>query len=154
MGWDSASSRPCCSASANVASLATAAIAPASLPAGTLAGLAPLNNPLWGLAPIVERYFTIWVHIGSCMLIFLAASRRVSGWMWLAFLFKTALDSCAAYGQLVGISSLTFVWTLEAIVALFGVAGWLITRQVRAAYRDPDAATAPAAGLVEAGPTA
>ncbi len=57
--------------------------------------------------------------------------------MWLAFAYKTLIDSVAAYAQLVGINSLQFAWVLEAIVAVFGIAGWLITRWVRSKYVDP-----------------
>jgi hypothetical protein len=46
------------------------------------------------------------------------------------------------------------VWTLEVIVALFGIAGWLITRRVQEADCDPATAMSSAAGVVPASPAA
>jgi uncharacterized membrane protein YhfC len=103
-------------------------------PASTLT---TLSNPLWGLAPIVERFFTCWIHIGSSVLLFLAATRRRSGWMWIAFWLKTLVDTAGAYGQLHGVDSLSFAWSLEAVVAVFGILGWLVTRRVQAMYGQP-----------------
>jgi uncharacterized membrane protein YhfC len=123
----------------NIATMTSAVLTPAAFPAESMQTVLNQNNPLWGLAPIVERIFTILIHIGSCVLIFLAAARQRSGWMWLAFLFKTLIDSIAAYAQLTGISSLAILWTLEAVVIVFGIIGWLIIRRVQAVYTPPTA---------------
>lgn len=115
-----------------------ALLAPQTIPADALAQLAVMNNPLYGLAPIVERFFTVWVHIFSNVLIFFAVAQRQFRWFWLAFWFKTLIDAVAGYAQTSGIlASIQGIWAIEALVALFGVVGWLGTRWVRNRYPAP-----------------
>jgi uncharacterized membrane protein YhfC len=116
-------------------------LAPASFTPGQLESIAALANPLLGLAPIWERFFTIWVHILSNLLIFYAVAVRQARWFWLAFAYKTFLDAVAAYAQLSGLVSTNYlagIWFIEGVVALFGLAGiwgvrWLSHRYPQAA---------------------
>ena len=130
-----------------------ALVNPSSLPAGVLEQFAVLNNPLQGLAPIWERFFTIWVHILSAVLLFYGIRVRQARWFWLAFLYKTGIDAVAAFAQVSGFISatgtegLTRIWTIEALVGLWGVVGWLGARWVGQHFPTSDAAlpTPPAA---------
>ena len=96
------------------------------MPPAPLEALARLGNILWGLAPIVERVAAIFIHICSNVLIFYAVNRRQARWFWLALGYKTAVDAvAAACVHIHGIDTLEHVWTFEAILILFGLAGWL-----------------------------
>ncbi|MDI7274393.1 MAG: YhfC family glutamic-type intramembrane protease [Anaerolineae bacterium] len=107
---------------------------PASLPPGLLTELARVNDPLLGLAPVWERFFAVWIHVFSNVLIFHALAARRPRWFWLAFVFKTAVDTVAAGGQTLALGSLGSMWTFEALVAAFGIAGWLGTRWLHGRY--------------------
>lgn len=106
-------------------------------PAQVLEQAQAFNNVAQGLAPVVERFFTIWIHILANVLMFYAIAMRRPRYFWLGFAFKSLIDMVAGYAQLVGISGLTMIWELEAIVAVFGIAGWLGTRWVAARYPEP-----------------
>jgi uncharacterized membrane protein YhfC len=109
----------------SLASMLVAILQPASLPPAALAVLADQSRLAWALAPVVERFFTILVHIFTSLLIFYAVVKREARWMWLAFLYKTLLDAGAGYVQLIGLSSLLIVWAAEAFVAVMGGLGWI-----------------------------
>jgi uncharacterized membrane protein YhfC len=118
--------------------------APATLTPVQLESIAAVANPLLGLAPMWERFFTIWVHILSNLLIFYAVASRQARWFWLAFVYKTGLDAVAAYAQISGLISneyLTGIWIIEFVVALFGLAGMWGVRWISRRY--PPAAQAP-----------
>lgn len=126
-----------------------ALVNPSSLPAGVLEQFAVLNNPLQGLAPIWERFFTIWVHILSAVLLFYGLRVRQARWFWLAFVYKTGIDAIAAFAQVSGFinvaapDGLAHIWIIEAFVGLWGLAGWLGTRWVRQHYPSDDATLPP-----------
>jgi uncharacterized membrane protein YhfC len=113
---------------------ATALLAPASLPLGTLRQIATANNPLYGLAPVSERFFTVLIHLFSNVLLFYSARKRQSRWFWLAFAYKSGIDAVAAFAQFWGIGTVARIWTIELIVMLWGIAGWWGTRVVRDRY--------------------
>ena len=131
----------------SLASVSAIMLAPQSVPPAVLAQLAMLNNPLFAVAPIVERFFTIWVHIFSNVLIFFGVAKSQSRWFWLAFAFKSLLDALASFGQTSGMTTtLGQIWILEAGVMLFGVLSWLGVRWVEQRYsstaeRAPSVAT-------------
>ncbi|NMB90644.1 MAG: hypothetical protein GYA17_19975, partial [Chloroflexi bacterium] len=70
-------------------------------------------------------------------LLFYAIAKRQPRWFWLAFLYKTGIDSVAAYAQLNGIETVAKLWSVELIVGLFGAAGWWGTRRIQARYPAP-----------------
>jgi len=118
----------------SAASVIVAMTTPDVFPLGALEQLAQAGNPLYGLAPIVERFFTIPVHIFSNALIFYAVAQKRMRWFWLAFAYKTLLDTAAAFGQVGGIDTLATLWMLEAFVIVCGAIGWLGTRWIQKRY--------------------
>ena len=126
----------------SVGPLALAAVAlssPTTLPPAQLAALAGQNNLLQTLAPGWERFFTVWIHILSSGLIFLAIARRQPRLFWGAFAYKTVFDSFAAYNQIAGVVTAggeftTLTWLMEGLVGVFGIVAWILVSRVRAAY--------------------
>ncbi len=125
----------------SLAGALTVLLAPDQVPAEMLAQFAVANNPLYGAAPIVERAATIMVHILSSGLIFYAIATGFRRPVWLGIIYKTALDSVAAFSQLWGVNTLGRIWTIEAIIILFGLVGWWGTRWLAEHY--PEAAQKP-----------
>ncbi len=99
------------------------------LPLSAIRQIAQLNNIVYGLAPIVERIFTIGVHLGCNLLLFYGVMRKESRWFWLSFALKSGIDAVAGYAQLSGqLSSVSFIWLIEVFVILFGLGGFAISR--------------------------
>jgi uncharacterized membrane protein YhfC len=115
-------------------SVLAALLIPAQIPLNAMASLSVGNNLLVGLAPIWERFFTVWVHILSNVLLFYAATTRKNRYFWMAFWYKSILDLVAAYAQMSGISSLVKMWSIEAFIALMGVLGYWGTVQIQKMY--------------------
>jgi len=113
----------------------TVLLAPQVIPSESLSQLALANNILYGIAPIVERFFTVWVHIFCNVLIFFAIAKSQTRWFWLSFWFKSLIDAVAAYAQTASvIVSLEGIWAIEAIVILWGILGWLGVRWIQSRY--------------------
>jgi uncharacterized membrane protein YhfC len=93
-----------------------------------------MNNPLYLLAPVVERFFAILLHAFSCLLVIYGARTRQSLWFWLAFAYKTGIDAVAAFGQAQGLIIFPSLWAIEAILVVWGIAGWLGIRWLRARW--------------------
>ena len=82
-------------------------------------------------------------------MIFFGASTRQARWFWLAFAVKSLLDAVAGFAQVSGqLESLSFLWTIEAIVAFFGTLSWWGTGRIRERYPVAPAAPASTAGSV------
>lgn len=111
-------------------------LAPEALPVSTLGNLANNATLLMGLAPMVERFAVILAHIYACVLIFYAVASREAKWGWLAILYKTLLDAPAGFAAFWGAGSLEKIWTLEAMIAFFGLIGFLGTLQIARRYRN------------------
>jgi uncharacterized membrane protein YhfC len=114
--------------------VSAALMTPEVLPVAALEQLAQLNNPLFGLAPITERFFTVLIHIFCNVLLFYGARQRRSRWFWLSFAFKSGIDAVAAFAQLWGVDTLGRIWIIEAVVILWGLLAWLGTRWVASRY--------------------
>lgn len=110
---------------------------PDVLPLNALESLAAASDIRYGLAPISERFFTVLVHLLSNVLIFYGAAMRKPGYFWLAFAYKSAIDTVAAYAQLTGLDTLGKIWIIEAVVILWGIVGWLGTLWVQKRYPEP-----------------
>jgi uncharacterized membrane protein YhfC len=120
----------------SLSSVLVAMVISVALPPASIEVLARLGNILWVLAPIVERLAAIFIHICTNVLIFYAVNTRQARWVWLAFGYKMATDAmAAACVHIHGIDTLEHVWTLEAIVILFGAAGWLGLRWLAPRYQ-------------------
>jgi len=119
----------------------TALASPNAVPPDMLSTLAQLNDVLRGLAPVWERFFVVWAHILANVLVFHTLAVGRPRWFWLAFAYKTALDTVAAAGQGVVTSSLAGMWTVEAFVGTFGALGWLGTRWLQGRRPTPVEAT-------------
>ncbi|MEI7989840.1 MAG: YhfC family glutamic-type intramembrane protease [Chloroflexota bacterium] len=105
------------------------------IPASVMPSILQANNIIYGLAPISERFFTIWIHIICSVLLFYGASNHQWRWFWISFAFKSAIDAVAGYAQVSGqLQSLAFMWLIEAIVIVFGVIGWWGTNRIQACY--------------------
>lgn len=118
----------------SLSSIITALAMPEALPTDVLTQLAAANNPLWGVAPIVERFFTCLVHIFCNVALFYGAMKKEARWFWLSFLFKSGIDAVAAFAQLWGLTELWRVWFIEAVVVVWGLLGWWGARWVREHY--------------------
>ncbi len=117
-----------------LAAVIAALTSPDTLSVQVLHQLARLNDFLYAILPVWERFFTIWVHIFANVLLFYAVITRQKRWVWLSFGFKTLFDSVAAYAQISGITTLGFLWTIEAVVAAFGLAGWWGVTKLKRMY--------------------
>jgi uncharacterized membrane protein YhfC len=122
---------------ASFGSSLVALLAPAQIPAETFAALVQNSNLGWSLAPIVERLFVVIVHLFCCVLLFYAAALRRPGFFWLSFAFKSLMDSIASYAQLHGLTTLTAVWTVEGLIAVFGVLALFGLRWLAQRYPAP-----------------
>lgn len=121
----------------SLASVLTAMLAPAALPIGALEEIVRQSSALYIVVPPWERFFTVLVHIASNVLLFYAVARQQARWLWISFAYKTGIDTVAAAAQLYGwLADLGGVWAVEAVVALFGLVGWAITRWLQARYPD------------------
>ena len=108
-------------------------VMPALVPVGPDM-IAQVNNPLYLLAPVVERFFTILLHTFSNLLIIYGARTRRAIWYWLAFAYKTGVDAVAAFGQAQGLTTFPEIWTIEAVVILWGTAALLGIRWLHARW--------------------
>jgi uncharacterized membrane protein YhfC len=111
-----------------------ALVVPSVFPLEALEQVSRLNNVLYGLAPILERFSIVLVHILANVLIFYAIAQRKPKWFWLALIYKTGLDAVATFAQFWGLETLAKIWILEAVVALWGIVGWLGIRWVQQRY--------------------
>jgi uncharacterized membrane protein YhfC len=119
----------------SLASALVAILAPQMIPPEAMTQLAVMNNVLYGIAPIVERFFTIWVHIFCNVLIFFAAAKTQTRWFWIAFWFKSLIDAVAGFAQTSGVIATTEgIWAIEAVVVLWGILGWLGVRWLEKRY--------------------
>lgn len=120
-----------------VSSLASALAAlrsPDLLPPSALAQIGQAANPLFGLAPVVERVAAIFLHIFACVLIFYAIRAGEKRWFWAAFFYKSAMDTVAAFAQFWGVATLAHLWTIEGVIVLFGLVGVWGIRRISARY--------------------
>jgi len=104
------------------------------LPVSALGSLANNATLGMGLAPVVERLSVIFAHIFSCVLILYGIVSGESKWGWLAILYKTLLDAPAGFAAFWGANTLEKIWTLEAVIAIFGLVGLWGTIQVALRY--------------------
>jgi uncharacterized membrane protein YhfC len=128
--------------SSNLTGALIGMLAPQTLGAA-IGGFVVLNNPLYGLAPIIERIFTIFIHILSNVLLFYGVAKGQSRWLWVSFAYKVGIDAIAGFAQIWGVVQLSHLWLIEGFVVLFGLAGIWGIRRVALHY--PPQITSPVA---------
>lgn len=107
---------------------------PDMLPVPTLGSLASNASLVMGLAPVVERLSVIFAHIFACVLIFYGIASGETKWVWLSVLYKTLLDTPAAFASFWGMNTAARIWTIEAIIIIFGLIGLWGTLQIARRY--------------------
>lgn len=112
-------------------------LAPDMLPISSLGSLANNSSLIMGLAPVIERLAVIFAHIFACVLIFHTIASGESKWMWLAVLYKTLLDTPAGFASFWGVGTPEKLWTIEAVILLFGLIGLWGTIQIARRYPSP-----------------
>ncbi|MBI9051806.1 MAG: YhfC family intramembrane metalloprotease [Anaerolineaceae bacterium] len=101
------------------------------IPVAQLRTTALANNFFYDLAPIIERIFTIMIHMGCNVLLFYSVFKKEMRWFWASFALKSGIDTIAGYAQISGqLESVAFIWIIEIFVILFGTMGFLITRKL------------------------
>ena len=112
---------------------------PDALPISTLGSMAHNATLIMGLAPVIERLFVIFAHIFACVLIFHAIASGETKWACFAILYKTLLDTPAAFANFWGVAnSASKIWTIEAVIAIFGLVGLWGTIQIASRYPRQD----------------
>lgn len=114
--------------------------------------VAQMNNPLYQLAPVFERFFSILMHSFACLLVIYAVRSRQARWFLLAFAYKTGIDTVAAFAQVRGLVTFPAIWAIEAVVIIWGIAGWLGIRWLRQRWDDTDLDTPSGEAPTEHGP--
>ncbi len=113
----------------SLVSMISALIMTDQIPVSQLRSIALANNFLYSLAPILERFFTIGIHLGCNVLIFYSIQKKEMHWFWYSFALKSGIDAIAGYAQMSGqLQSTAFIWTIEAFVILFGLVGFWSAR--------------------------
>lgn len=108
---------------ASLSAVVAAMAMPDKMPKASMDGFS--GNGWIVLAPILERAFAVMLHIFACALIIVGARQRKWSFFWCAFVYKTLVDAVAAWGQLsFKLEPQWHVWAMEAIVAVFGIAGY------------------------------
>jgi uncharacterized membrane protein YhfC len=99
--------------------------------AGTALGLTAV--PL----PVIERISALVVHAMTCVVIVYGVRAGRSGWFWLSFVFKSAVDGYAAWAivatQLT--KSLSGLIEFEAAVGVFAAFGFVVLAFLRGRFR-------------------
>ena len=118
----------------SLASAVPALIAPQSLTEATLSSLSLLNNPLYGLAPATDRFAATLIHIFSSLLLFYGVASGQARWLWVAFAYKTLVDTVAAFAIFLGTLTLLHLWMLEAVLLALGCVAWWGIRVIQRRY--------------------
>jgi len=84
---------------------------------------AQLSLPTWTVpAPIIERLFTLFVHLFTTLLIFISVTQRKLSYFLSAFLYKSILDALVPYIQTIVKPDTTVgIYTAEIWVAILGL---------------------------------
>lgn len=118
--------------SVNLIGMISSLVMTNQMPVATLRLVAQANNLIYDLAPIVERIFTIGVHLGCSVLIFYAIQRKEMRWFWYSFALKSGIDAVAGYAQLSGqLGSIGFLWCIEVAVIVFGLVGFWVGNKLK-----------------------
>jgi uncharacterized membrane protein YhfC len=82
-------------------------------------------------APIIERVFTLFIHVFSSVLVVYAAVRRKAGYLALSILFKTFVDGMVpSLTTNLNLTTVSGIYVAEIPVVVLGVASFLMTKLV------------------------
>ena len=85
-------------------------------------------------APIIERAFTILVHLFASVLVYAAVVNKSSRMFWLSFLCRGAIDAMVpGLGRLLAQSPkpVVMTYTIELVIVIYGLLGLLGVRWLR-----------------------
>ncbi len=103
--------------------------------------VAALNAPsIMVFAPIVERGFTILVHLFATMLVYAAVLGQSPRLFWFSFLYRAGIDAMVpGFGRLLGESSdpVVMTYAIELVIAIYGSLGLLGVRWLRGKAGSP-----------------
>lgn len=117
------------------ASVLIAILSPNLLDNNTLAEIAKAGSLSVALAPVVERFCVVLIHIFCNVLLFYGALVKNSRFFWFAFIFKSLLDAVASYAQFSGqLGTLSFIWIIEGIIAMFAIVSYFGIRWTAQRY--------------------
>ncbi|MCG8499115.1 MAG: YhfC family intramembrane metalloprotease [Firmicutes bacterium] len=84
-----------------------------------------MNNILLIPLGIVERIFTLFIHVFSCVLIFIAVQENLYLYFWVSFVFKSFVDAIAAWlileKDIRNISKASQHWVYQSIFIILGL---------------------------------
>jgi uncharacterized membrane protein YhfC len=99
------------------------------------ATVAALNAPsVVVFAPIIERAFTMLVHLFATVLVYAAVLTKSSRMFWLSFIYRGAIDAMVPWlGRLLAQSPnpVVMTYTVELLIAIYGLLGLLGVRWLR-----------------------
>lgn len=98
---------------------------------GHPAGVVPLVSIS---IPIVERFFTILVHVFSAVLIFYSIRYRKFSYFLLSFFTKTAMDGFAGWFSLNFKFTPANLWMAEGVVTVFGIFSFIGSIWIKKKY--------------------
>jgi uncharacterized membrane protein YhfC len=122
----------------SVIGVVTAIVSPSSVSLEALEQIARQTTALYIATPVWERFFTVLIHIFANICLFYGVVRGRARWLWVSFVFKSAIDAVAAWAQFGLLATVGGLLIVEGIVAAFGIAGWLGTRWIGAHYPEVD----------------
>jgi uncharacterized membrane protein YhfC len=118
----------------SLASSISALAAPQLIPEAAMNSIRMLNDPIFALAPVAERFGTILVHVLCNVLLFYGVASGQARWLWVSFAYKSLLDTVAGFAQFWGVETLPKIWTIEALILIFGFVAWWGILQVKRQY--------------------
>ena len=84
-----------------------------------------MNNILMIPVGIVERIFTLFIHVFCCVLIIIAVQENLYLYFWISFVFKSLVDAIAAWLILEkgirNISKASQHWAYQSIFIILGL---------------------------------
>ncbi len=82
-------------------------------------------------APIIERTFTIFVHLFATVLVYLAVLRRKASLFWVSLLYRAGIDGMVpGFGRVLvqPYDPVLMTYMIEFVIAIYGSVGLLATR--------------------------
>ncbi|MGE5298215.1 MAG: YhfC family glutamic-type intramembrane protease [Acidobacteriaceae bacterium] len=107
---------------------------PNSIPESALKNLQTFSSPLLSVPIVVERIGSILAHIFCSALLFYSVISGKVRWMFVSFAFKSLLDAVVGFAYFWGTQTIFKLWTIEAIILLFGCAAWWGTLKIQRRY--------------------